>query len=88
VTHSEFETGVSIDPSSSEPLEYPVSYIMTQILAAKLNGSGRPKCTISIPWLPIYHVMVDISQVLMYKYRQDDPNFSVLDLKADFRGYH
>jgi putative transposase len=31
--------------------------------------------------------MVDVSQVLMYKYRQDDPNFSVLDLKAYYRGY-
>ncbi len=31
--------------------------------------------------------MVDVSQVLMCKYRQDDPDFSVLDLKALFRGY-
>ena len=31
--------------------------------------------------------MVDVSQVLMCKYRQDDPNFSVLDLKAYYRGY-
>lgn len=31
--------------------------------------------------------MTDISQVLMCQYRQDDPNFSVLDLKAYYRGY-
>ena len=31
--------------------------------------------------------MVDVSQVLMCHYRQDDPDFSVLDLKAYFRGY-
>jgi len=31
--------------------------------------------------------MVDVSQVLMCKYRQDDPNFSILDLKAYYRGY-
>jgi hypothetical protein len=31
--------------------------------------------------------MVDVSQVLMCEYRQDDPNFSILDLKADYRGY-
>jgi putative transposase len=31
--------------------------------------------------------MVSMSQVLMCKYRQDDPNFSVLDLKAYYRGY-
>jgi hypothetical protein len=31
--------------------------------------------------------MVDVSQVLMCKYRQDDPDFSVLDLKAIYRGY-
>lgn len=31
--------------------------------------------------------MVDVSQVLMGQYRQDDPNFSVLDLKAYYRGY-
>jgi putative transposase len=31
--------------------------------------------------------MVAMSQVLMCKYRQDDPNFSVLDLKAYYRGY-
>ena len=31
--------------------------------------------------------MVDVSQVLMCKYRQDDPNFSNLDLKACYRGY-
>ena len=31
--------------------------------------------------------MVDVSQVLMCKYRQDDPNFSTLDLKACYRGY-
>lgn len=31
--------------------------------------------------------MVDVSQVLMYKYRQEDPDFSILDLKAIYRGY-
>jgi putative transposase len=31
--------------------------------------------------------MVDFSQVLMCEYRQDDPNFSILDLKAYYRGY-
>ena len=31
--------------------------------------------------------MVDVSQVLMCQYRQDDPYFSVLDLKAYYRGY-
>ena len=31
--------------------------------------------------------MVDVSQVLMCEYRQDDPDFSVLDLKAYYRGY-
>jgi putative transposase len=31
--------------------------------------------------------MVDVSQVLMCQYRQDDPNISVLDLKAYYRGY-
>jgi len=31
--------------------------------------------------------MVNVSQVLMYQYRQEDPDFSVLDLKAYFRGY-
>lgn len=31
--------------------------------------------------------MVDVSQVLMCKNRQDDPDFSVLDLKAIYRGY-
>ena len=31
--------------------------------------------------------MVDVSQVLMCKYRQDDPDFSILDLKAHYRGY-
>ena len=31
--------------------------------------------------------MVDVSQVLMCKDRQDDPNFSILDLKAYYRGY-
>jgi len=30
---------------------------------------------------------VDLSQVLMCKYRNDDPDFSVLDLKACYRGY-
>jgi len=31
--------------------------------------------------------MTDVSQVLMCQYRQDDPNFSVLDLNAYYRGY-
>jgi len=31
--------------------------------------------------------MVDISQVLLRKYRQNDPDFSILDLKALYRGY-
>ena len=31
--------------------------------------------------------MVDVSQVLMCEYRQDDPYFSILDLKAYYRGY-
>ena len=31
--------------------------------------------------------MVDVSQVLMCQYRQDDPDFSILDLKAYYRGY-
>jgi hypothetical protein len=31
--------------------------------------------------------MVDVSQMLMCEYRQDDPNFGVLDLKAYYRGY-
>jgi len=31
--------------------------------------------------------MVDISQLLMCQYRKDDPNFSILDLKAYYRGY-
>ena len=31
--------------------------------------------------------MVDVSQVLMCQCRQYDPNFSVLDLKAYYRGY-
>jgi hypothetical protein len=31
--------------------------------------------------------MVDVSQVLMCQYRLDDPNFSILDLKAYYRGY-
>jgi len=31
--------------------------------------------------------MVNVSQVLTSQYRQDDPNFSVLDLKAYYRGY-
>jgi putative transposase len=31
--------------------------------------------------------MVDVSQVLMCEYRQDDPDFSILDLKAYYRGY-
>jgi hypothetical protein len=31
--------------------------------------------------------MIDVSQVLMCQYRRDDPNFSILDLKAHYRGY-
>ena len=31
--------------------------------------------------------MVDVSQVLMCQYQQNDPDFSVLDLKAYYRGY-
>jgi hypothetical protein len=31
--------------------------------------------------------MVDVSQVLMCEYRQNDPDFSVLDLKATYRGF-
>jgi putative transposase len=31
--------------------------------------------------------MPHVSQVLMGQYRQADPNFSVLDLKAHYRGY-
>jgi putative transposase len=31
--------------------------------------------------------MVDVSQVLMCEYRQDVPGFSILDLKAYYRGY-
>lgn len=31
--------------------------------------------------------MVDVSQVLMCRYRQNDPDFSILDLKAHYRGY-
>jgi len=31
--------------------------------------------------------MVDVSQVLLCKYRLDDPYFSILDLKAYYRGY-
>jgi hypothetical protein len=31
--------------------------------------------------------MVDVSQVLMCEYRHDDPDFSILDLKAIYRGY-
>jgi DDE superfamily endonuclease len=31
--------------------------------------------------------MVDVSQVLMSKYRFDNPNFSILDLKSHYRGY-
>ena len=31
--------------------------------------------------------MVDVSQVLMCRHRQDDPDFSVLDLKVYYRGY-
>jgi putative transposase len=30
--------------------------------------------------------MTDVTQVLMCQHRQDDPNFSVLDLKAYYRG--
>jgi len=31
--------------------------------------------------------MVDVSQVLMCQYRQEDPDFDVLDLKTYYRGY-
>lgn len=31
--------------------------------------------------------MVDVSQVLMCKYRQEHPDFSILDLKSIYRGY-
>lgn len=31
--------------------------------------------------------MVDVSQVLMSDYRQEDSDFSILDLKAIYRGY-
>ncbi|RPI66312.1 MAG: transposase [Geobacteraceae bacterium] len=31
--------------------------------------------------------MVDVSQMLMCEYRQNDPDFSILDLKAYYRGY-
>lgn len=31
--------------------------------------------------------MVDLSQLLMCSYRKDDPDFSILDLKAYYRGY-
>ena len=31
--------------------------------------------------------MVDVSQVLMCEDRQNDPDFSILDLKAQYRGY-
>ena len=31
--------------------------------------------------------MVNVSQLLMCRYRKDDPDFSVLDLKAYYRGY-
>ena len=31
--------------------------------------------------------MVDVSQMLMCEYRNDDPEFSILDLKAYYRGY-
>lgn len=31
--------------------------------------------------------MVDVSQMLMCQYRNDDPDFSILDLKAYYRGY-
>ena len=31
--------------------------------------------------------MIDVSQVLMCQYRQNDLDFSILDLKAHYRGY-
>jgi putative transposase len=31
--------------------------------------------------------MVDVSQVLMCMYQQNDPGFSILELKAYYRGY-
>jgi len=31
--------------------------------------------------------MVNVSQFLMCRYRKDDPDFSILDLKAYYRGY-
>ena len=31
--------------------------------------------------------MTDVFQLLMCQYRQDDPKFSILDLKADYRSY-
>lgn len=31
--------------------------------------------------------MINVSQVLMCQYRQEDPDFSILDLKAPYRGY-
>lgn len=31
--------------------------------------------------------MVDLSQLLMCRYRKDDPDFGILDLKAYYRGY-
>ncbi len=31
--------------------------------------------------------MINVSQVLMCQYRQEDPDFSILDLKALYRGY-
>ena len=31
--------------------------------------------------------MVDVSQVLTCEDRHDDPNYSILDLKARYRGY-
>jgi hypothetical protein len=31
--------------------------------------------------------MVNVSQLLMSCYRKDDPDFSILDLKAYYRGY-
>jgi len=31
--------------------------------------------------------MVNMSQLLMCHYRQDDSDFSLLDLKASYRGY-
>jgi putative transposase len=31
--------------------------------------------------------MVDLSQLLMCRYRNDDPDFSILDLNAYYRGY-